>query len=344
MMLVCYGLALLIASGVSATFVRHSHAGDERTAKATRLDPVTQETAICIGYVDVETGVASLYPAQPGRVAQILVHEDQDVTANTVLMRLDDRSARFLLRQAEDDLKSAELQLSEAKKLPRQHQLKITQQKQAIEAASHRLSAGRLGLERKLNLVKAQQIAVEDAEVAAELVKELEAGLAAEEQKLQSLQLLDPDTQIAKAEVDVSAKQTRRDMARYALDECSLRAPCDGKILRTFVKVGEVLGATPREPAIQFCPGGDRIVRAEIEQEFAAKVHVGASATITDDASTGPTWHGKVIRVSDWFTHRRSILQEPLQFNDVRTVECIVLLERSQDPLRIGQRVRVKLQ
>ena len=35
---------------------------------------------------------------------------------------------------------------------------------------------------------------------------------------------------------------------------------------------------------------------------------------------------------------------EPLQFNDVRTLECIVTLDPDQPPLRIGQRVRVTLE
>jgi hypothetical protein len=37
------------------------------------------------------------------------------------------------------------------------------------------------------------------------------------------------------------------------------------------------------------------------------------------------------------------MLQEPLQFNDVRTLECIVQLDPGQPALRIGQRVRVTL-
>jgi hypothetical protein len=36
------------------------------------------------------------------------------------------------------------------------------------------------------------------------------------------------------------------------------------------------------------------------------------------------------------------MVQEPLQFNDVRTVECIITLDPSdKTPLRVGQRVRV---
>ena len=62
-----------------------------------------------------------------------------------------------------------------------------------------------------------------------------------------------------------------------------------------------------------------------------------------DDSRSGATWRGKIRRVSDWYGHRRSIWQEPLQFNDVRTLEGIIELEPGQPPLRIGQRVLVQV-
>jgi hypothetical protein len=58
---------------------------------------------------------------------------------------------------------------------------------------------------------------------------------------------------------------------------------------------------------------------------------------------SGPTWTGKVLRVGDWMAHRRSILPDPSQFHDIRTLECIIEIAPNQAPLRIGQRVRVAL-
>jgi hypothetical protein len=87
-----------------------------------------------------------------------------------------------------------------------------------------------------------------------------------------------------------------------------------------------------------------RIVRAEIEQEFAPKVYVGQAARIRDyESEELGEWKGKVEGISDWYTHRRSMLLEPLQFNDVRTLEAVIELDPGQKPLKIGQRVRVTL-
>ena len=91
-----------------------------------------------------------------------------------------------------------------------------------------------------------------------------------------------------------------------------------------------------------FCPDGPRILRAEVEQEFASRLSLNQTVVVRDDSTNSPLCTGKLTRISDWYSHRRSMVQEPLQFNDVRTLECIITLDPSdKTPLRIGQRVRV---
>jgi HlyD family secretion protein len=156
---------------------------------------------------------------------------------------------------------------------------------------------------------------------------------------------MEPHTAESLAELDVKAKKEQLFKARHALKECTLLAPTRGTILRVLVGVGEALGANPKQPALLFCPSTERIIRAEVEQEFARRVVVGQSAVIEDDATGATRWKGKVKRVSDWYLPRRSILLEPMQFNDVRTLEVIIGVVDAdpKNPLRIGQRVRVLL-
>ena len=85
-------------------------------------------------------------------------------------------------------------------------------------------------------------------------------------------------------------------------------------------------------------------MRAEAEQEYAARLREGAKASIQDDAAADEhRWSGTVERVSDWVARRRSVVFEPNQVNDVRTVEVIVRVDPGPRPLRIGQRVRVMI-
>jgi multidrug resistance efflux pump len=337
-------LGLLIATTGGAFLLLHLRA-DEGGSESRRPDHdvATGHGAVCLGHVDVEGGVVSLYPSRPGRVVAIPVHEDESVKQGQVLLEIDDRPARFLVQQAEADLNDATAKLELARKGPKLHELKILEQEQAIVIAKQKLAAAESDYKHKDNLAKQDNIPKEAAEVAKDLVKQAQAGLTVEEKRLEQLKLEDPQIDISRAESDVEAKKAQLDQARFALEECALRSPAAGKVLRILVSKGEMLGSQPKQPAMQFCPVSPRIVRAEVEQEFADRVALGQKAEIEDDTSTGRIWQGKVIRISDWYTHRRSILLEPLQVNDVRTLECIVRLDRDDTSLRIGQRVRVHL-
>ena len=55
-------------------------------------------------------------------------------------------------------------------------------------------------------------------------------------------------------------------------------------------------------------------------------------------------WQGEVVRISDWYTQRRAVLLEPMQYNDIRTLDVILRLKPdAANPLLINQRVRVRL-
>ncbi len=175
---------------------------------------------------------------------------------------------------------------------------------------------------------------------AEELVGVEEAKLAAVK-----LEARDIDSAIRLADIDQAAKKIQRAKAQLAVDEATVTARIDGSVLRLQMQAGDLLPAQPRMPPMIFCPATPRIVRAEVEQEFVNRVEEGQIATITDETAngTGPVWKGKVVHLGDWMAPRRSILPDPSQYHDVRTLECINAVDPGQAPLRNGQRVSVAL-
>ena len=202
-----------------------------------------------------------------------------------------------------------------------------------------------------MRLYKADQIGKEKVDTAKATLTALRADVKATQAEKKAIEAQNPDVDIRQAENNRADKQKQVEKAQYAVDKYTVKAPSAGKVLRTFVTVGETLGPTPHQPAVQFAAAGpdgkmQLIVRAEIDQEFAARVlpgHEHQAADIQDDVRKSGTWTGKVRRVSDWYTHRRSILLEPGQMNDVRTLEVILDLDNPPSDLKIGQRVRVML-
>jgi multidrug resistance efflux pump len=308
--------------------------------------PAARGSAVIgFGRVDVEHGVRSLAFLQPGRVEEVPVKENATVTRGTVLMRLDDRQAASRLREAEADRADALGQLAEAEKLPRQHQEQLCRQRESVAAAEHALESARHRWEHSKWSVKNRVLPQREADAAGEQVKQLEAQVRAEQARLRELEQVNPEDAVRRARSRVAAKQAQEEQARRQWEEFTLRAPEDGTVLEILAGPGEVVGPLPRQPVVRFCPAGPRFVRLEVEQEFAGRDQLRADldAEVQDDSSDGPVWMGKVTRVADWYTHRRQPLQEPLQLNDVRTLECIVHLNPGQPPLRVHQRVRVTI-
>jgi multidrug resistance efflux pump len=342
--LLVLGVLLLLGTATGARLAMSAGAGESpKLAPAPATTSITKPVAIA--YVDVETGLTPLYPLQPGRVVEVLLEENKVVEAGTPLFRLDDTLAKDAVAQAKIDLKAAETKLAQARKLPKQHAAKVAAQKALIEVRRRDAGAARAQHEKAARYYKDKLGgSAEDVKAAAQLAEKAEEAVKAEEKNLAALETLDANAAAELAKDDVDAKRQQLKKAEYGLSQCTVRAPVKGKVLRSQLSVGQVLGPSATQPVVLFCPAVPYIVRAEVEQEFAGRVAVGQKALIQDDATGGGSWTGRVKSLSGWYSHRRSMLLEPLQFNDVRTLECIITLDANQPPLRIGQRVRVTLE
>jgi multidrug resistance efflux pump len=303
-----------------------------------------------LGYVDVEAGVTPLNPVQPGKVAEVVAEEEKSYKAGAVLLILDNERADLRLKEAEKDLELAREKLRQAdKNSKRDHDDQIELQELVVKSAEYKVSAAdkEMSQVEKSVLRKLESRLVLDKAKA--VTEHLRAQRDLERKKLEQLKKLDITDKSRLARLAVQEKEVQVRQARQALKDCDVVAPVDGKVLRVQVNKGESIGTQPKLPAILFCPSAkERIVRAEVSQEYAWQVAVNDRVRIEDDTRPEDSvyWEGKVTRLSDWYTQRRSILQEPLQFNDVRTLEGIVSITRdpSKPPLRIGQRVRVKIE
>lgn len=220
---------------------------------------------------------------------------------------------------------------------------RLAQQQAAIEAAGFRLHAARDTLRHKEAQLKDNLASAQDIAAARDEIKALEALQRAELEKLAEIKTVDPALVLRKAQAEAKRALTLRDQARHQLDECTLKAPTAGTVHRLTVGVGDIVTGNPAQPVVRFCPDETPLVRAEVNQEFADRIKVGQTARVKDDTHGGRSWHGKVRRVAAWFEQRRPTSQDPSQYTDVRTVECLIDIDPGQPPLRIGQRMRVMI-
>ncbi|HKB42076.1 MAG TPA: biotin/lipoyl-binding protein [Gemmataceae bacterium] len=348
---VALGFTLLAASAIGTGVVLNSQAHNGHSTERPPSGDVT--SAYGDGFVDVEGRVielSPLLPNGPNRVTEVLVHDNDDVKKDSVLLRLDATQARYTVQKAKANLKDAELQLEQAKAAIPHHESLVEAKQEAVEAAKEELRMARLQLKEAQRAYDADPplITKEKLGIAEATVSETEKKVQAAQKEVDALKKRQKilDYAIPRAREEVAGRKTQLDQAEYALEQCELKAPVDGKILRLNVTEKQMFGGPQSTaPAIYFCPNKPRIVRAEISQEFANQVKVGQTAIVTDDATLTGEWRGKVKSLSDWFAPKRHQLFEPRQMNDVRTLEAIIEMDPVQaKELRIGQRVRVKLE
>src|SRR5437588_7831312 len=87
------GLVALVGSAAGASWVLYSQGGAGPGAAPNPGAPAAADDggriACGIGYVDTPQGMLSLYPLQPGRVAEVLAQESKTVEAGAPLLLLE---------------------------------------------------------------------------------------------------------------------------------------------------------------------------------------------------------------------------------------------------------------
>ena len=301
------GFALLVSSVGGAVWVVHTRAGDDPSLLPDTTIPrmskplIQSEGVVCRGQVDVDGKVVELYPSIPGQIVDIPVAENQFVKEGTVLLRLDDRQAQNTIRMAEAALNGATADLEDAKKSPELQQIQIAEQKKKIEAMKAGMGAAQSRFERLEDLERGKNAAPKEVEAAKHVLNEAEAAWYGEIERLREIKLKDPANDIIKARANLNAKEATLEQARLGLDQCSIKAPMDGKILRLHVGKGEMLGPMPQHGAISFCPDKLRIIRVEVEQEYVRRIKEGMQVVVQDDVSVAGSWRGTVRLIGDYY-------------------------------------------
>jgi len=182
-------------------------------------------------------------------------------------------------------------------------------------------------------LIQLEQRAAEKAvEVATNRVAQLEAAKAVGF----GLEIAEQQRLLAEMQLE---------LVRQKLLECDIKSPCAGKIMRTRIQVGDLISPHSLEPAMELCPAGSRVVRAEVTQEFAGELFLGQRALLHDDAGADHTsYSGRVTRLADWFAQRRNSPLEPGELASERTIECLIEFDEFPERIRIGQRMQVEFQ
>lgn len=121
-----------------------------------------------------------------------------------------------------------------------------------------------------------------------------------------------------------------------------MRAPISGTILRVLLREGESFALIAPHPLFTMADVSGRRVRAEVDENDIANVHVGQKLLISADAYSRRTFSGVVTKLADVMGRKSVITGDPAQKADRDILEVTADLNQPANALPIGLRVTVQ--
>ena len=368
-------LCLLAFSLVAANRLLHTDeeegiaapgAPPKKGAKPAPAAPPKPHGLTVLGSVDAPNGIARVdapaFPAASGAtVVAVLVREGQEVKVGDVLLQFDDSAYIPKLRQAEAFLMAAQWEADKARIQKEDLASQIDLQKLAVAAAKtnrefaeQAMLRGREGFEAAL---KANTIATDEEKdrmrrnnfelLAAEHKFEgAKYAVQKEEKDLKRLETKPVEADVRLAAAKINGATAAVGEAKSLIEMAKVKARSAGIVERLSAQAGMTFGPATRTPALYIVPTGARIVRAEIEAEFAHKINdrVGKTVTICDSHNFTHTYEGRVTRIGTSYLPKRGSA-ENFAVNPTQVLECEIEVTdptpAGKPPLRVGQPVRV---
>lgn len=362
------GVCLVALSLVGANKLLDPTRSDKTVAPPS--GPPLDGGVIVLGTVDSDPPPVRVGPPGVGMqltATKVFVADGDVVQDGAPLVQFDDSIFQAKLKEAQAGLAAAAEDKAKAEVAKKVHAITLVRQQDAIKQAQDELTTaeealrlGReklekiLGIEKDLTTlqplteVQKRERREKDLELlqAAARASGQKAKLEDERKKLEALQLDPVDADIKRAEAQVRAMEAKIQEAQAAVNMCQVKALRAGVVEHVFAAPGMTFGPSTREPLLWLIPDGGRVVRAEVEAEFAYKVadKVGARVTVYDHNNFALTYPGVVKRVGTAFLPKRTV-SDAIVVNPSRVLECLIEVTGpapvGKAPLRVGQPVRV---
>ncbi len=226
---------------------------------------------------------------EPTLVTEVLVAQNQPVKKGDPLIRFDRRPYEYQVQQMQAMLAKAEqsVQVLKADVTVAEQKVARAQSQLEYDLYQKKLAAGLAG--QGAGSVEDSQRADAQAKMAQATVKEAQAELLRAQVKYQS--------QINGVNTSVAEAQAKLDQALYYLDNTTIVAPEDGRIMNLQVRPGMVAGIVRFGAIASFICDDDRYLLATYNQENLKYIEVGQPVEVALQLYPGQIFRGKVADI-----------------------------------------------
>ena len=293
---------------------------------AASADLAAESMVAANGRLEGGEPTAELHFAESGRIAAVLVVEGQ-------VVKKGDRLALLDCTALSAELKEAQAQLAIAKRGGRPEAVSRQQAEvDALRAEARRYEAQ---VRRLVDLAArdlAARSALEDAELA---LRAVNARRVVAERGLKEI-----SSPLPKQERTAAA--ARVDSLSARIEECEMKAPADGLILRRLREPGAAVSQLTPAPVLLFTSAGEWHVRAEVDENDIGRISAGQEALVTAPGFGDVTVRGRVVRMSSLMGRRSVMSGDPGEKMDRDVREVLVRLDNEPPAPVVGLRVKVR--
>lgn len=280
----------------------------------------------------------------PGRIRAIFVEEGERVRQGQVLAELENAEQWARLEAERAFLAKAEAQLALLRAGARAEEKE--QARAAVEEARAIAAHADAAYQRAQRLHERGILSREELELAEREWRTAHARWEAARQHYERVLAGSRPEEIAAAEAEVRLARARVREAEAHYESTRLRAPCEGLILRRFMRPGEIVRPEMLgQPVLSMADDSRLRVRAEIDETDVAKIRLGAPAFITADAYRGEVFTGRVVKIGAAVGRKTLLGDDPAEKRDREVLETWIELDPAAcGRLVIGLRVDVLIE
>jgi membrane fusion protein, multidrug efflux system len=242
--------------------------------------------------------VTAISPHVAGFVSEILVTDNQHVSAGQLLVRLDDRDMRAAADHAEAVLRGRHATLAGLRAKYVMQQSAIRQASAALDAKVAQASFSSKDAARYRSVAATGAGSWQDAQRAISLDQQAQSGIAAAQAGLDAAQQQVSVLAADITEADAAVGQGEADLrtARLNLGYTEIRSPIDGYIGNRAAQVGAYVSEGAY--LLTIIPAHGLWVDANFKEDQLGEMVPGQPATIVADVAPGHVFHGHVLSLA----------------------------------------------
>lgn len=310
------------------------HFSTQRQAADARSDVLTV-------YGNVDIRQVSLAFNASERIAEVLVREGDAVRTGQLLGRLDTKTLRVRLTQADAQVAVAEQALARLRAGSRREEVARAQAE--VRAASSDLelaSANARRLDEVAQSTAGKGVSRQDLDRAQSAQRVAASRLDAARQAADLVVAGPRKEDIAQASAQLDAVKAERALLQRQLEESELKSPQDAVVRSRLLEPGDM--ASPQRPVLTLAITQPKWVRAYVPETALGTVRVGVPASVATDSDPTQPITGRVGYVSSV----AEFTPKAVQTAELRTslvYEIRVMVDDPNDRLRLGMPATVTL-